>query len=222
MTTTQTSYIAYYRVSTDKQGQSGLGLDAQRHAVAAFIRGSPVLAEYTEIESGKRRDRPQLLAALAHAKKSKAVLVIAKLDRLARSVHFISGLLESGAQFICADMPEADRVFLQMMAVFAEYEAKKISERTKAALAQAKRNGKRLGCPVPHRGAAIGARAVIAQANAYAARVAPVVRDIRERGGAHTLRDIGAALTARGVRTPTGGEAWSPSQVRNLLKRADM
>lgn len=213
-------YIAYYRVSTDKQGISGLGLDAQRHAVQAYTKGGEILAEYEEIESGKRRDRPQLLAALAHAKKAKAILVIAKLDRLARSVHFISGLLESGVQFICADMPEADRVFLQMMAVFAEFEAKKISERTKAALAQAKRNGKRLGSPCPSKGGELGAQAMTEQANAYAARVLPVVRDIQIVGGAQTLRDIGAALSARGIQTPRGGTAWNPSQVRNLLARA--
>ena len=142
-----TKYVAYYRVSTDRQGQSGLGLDAQRAAVAKHIAAAELVAEFTEVESGRKNDREQLAAALATAKKAKATLVIAKLDRLARNVHFISGLLESGVPFVCADMPEADRTFLQMMAVFAEWEARKISERTKSALAQVKAQGRTLGCP---------------------------------------------------------------------------
>ncbi len=129
-------YVTYYRVSTQRQGQSGLGLEAQRSAVQAYLAGKEIIAEFTEVESGRKTDRPQLAAALALAKKQKATLVIAKLDRLARNVHFISGLLESNVQFVAADMPEADRTFLQMAAVFAEWEAKKISERTKSAQAQ--------------------------------------------------------------------------------------
>ncbi len=125
-------YVTYYRVSTQRQGQSGLGLEAQRAAVQTFLAGKEIIAEFTEVESGRKSDRVQLAAALALAKKQKATLVIAKLDRLARNVHFISGLLESGVQFVAADMPEADRTFLQMAAVFAEWEAKKISERTKS------------------------------------------------------------------------------------------
>ena len=137
-------FVAYYRVSTDRQGQSGLGLEAQREAVARHIGQSDLVAEFTEVESGRKNDRIQLAHALSLAKRTKAVLVIAKLDRLARNVHFISGLLESGVPFVCADMPEADRTFLQMMAVFAEYEAKRISERTTQALAALKRQGKTL------------------------------------------------------------------------------
>jgi DNA invertase Pin-like site-specific DNA recombinase len=214
-----TKFVSYYRVSTDRQGQSGLGLDAQRAAVAKHIGDAELVAEFTEVESGRKNDRAQLAQALATAKRSKAVLVIAKLDRLARNVHFISGLLESGVAFVCADMPEADRTFLQMMAVFAEYEAKKISERTKAALAQVKAQGRSLGSPTPEIGAAIGTVAIKAKADAYAERVGPVVRDIIAKTGATTMRDIAEVLTARAIETPRGSTQWHASQVSNLLKR---
>ncbi len=199
-----TKFVAYYRVSTDRQGQSGLGLEAQRVAVAKHISGSELVAEFTEIESGRKNDRQQLALALATAKRSKATLVIAKLDRLARNVHFISGLLESGVPFVCADMPEADRTFLQMMAVFAEWEARKISERTKAALAQVKAQGRALGSPMPEIGSAIGVKRLQDKADAYAQRVGPLVRDIIAKSGAKTLRDIAQVLTARAVETPRG------------------
>ncbi len=212
-------FVAYYRVSTDRQGQSGLGLDAQRAAVAKHIGTAELVAEFTEVESGRKNDREQLAAALATAKRTKSMLVIAKLDRLARNVHFISGLLESNVPFVCADMPEADRTFLQMMAVFAEWEARKISERTKAALAQVKAQGRTLGCPTPEIGSAAGIVRIQAKADAYAQRVGPVVRDIMNRCGANTLRDIAAELTMRGIETPRGNTDWRASQVSNLLKR---
>ncbi len=214
-----TKFVAYYRVSTDRQGQSGLGMEAQRVAVAKHISGSELVAEFTEVESGRKNDRQQLALALATAKRSKATLVIAKLDRLARNVHFISGLLESGVPFVCADMPEADRTFLQMMAVFAEWEARKISERTKAALAQVKAQGRALGSPMPEIGSAIGVKRLQDKADAYAQRVGPLVRDIIAKSGAKTLRDIAQVLTARAVETPRGNTDWHASQVSNLLKR---
>jgi DNA invertase Pin-like site-specific DNA recombinase len=212
-------YVAYYRVSTDRQGQSGLGLDAQRAAVAKHIGAAELVAEFTEVESGRKNDRQQLAAALSAAKKAKSTLVIAKLDRLARNVHFISGLLESGVQFVCADMPEADRTFLQMMAVFAEWEARKISERTKSALAQLKLQGKVLGSPAPQIGSVAGTKVVIAKADNYASRVGPIVREIITKSGATTMRDIAAALEARGIQTPRGNTNWGPTQVSNLLSR---
>lgn len=211
-------FVAYYRVSTDRQGQSGLGLDAQRDAVAKHIAGAELVAEFTEVESGRKNDRVQLAQALATAKRTKAVLVIAKLDRLARNVHFVSGLLESNVPFVCADMPEADRTFLQMMSVFAEWEARKISERTKAALQAAKAQGRQLGSPSPEIGAAAGTATIKAKAQAYAQRVGPVVRDIMERSGATSLRDIAQVLTARAIETPRGGTNWHASQVSNLLR----
>ena len=141
--------VSYVRVSTTKQGQSGLGLDAQQAAVSQHIAltRAELVGEYVEVESGRKTDkaRPQLAAALAQCKKDKAVLVVAKLDRLARNVHFISGLMESKVKFLALDMPEANELSLHIMAAFAEHEAKRISERTKAALAVAKSRGVVLG-----------------------------------------------------------------------------
>lgn len=213
-----TRFVAYYRVSTDRQGQSGLGLDAQRTAVAQHIGTAELVAEFTEVESGRKNDREQLAQALAAAKKAKAMLVIAKLDRLARNVHFISGLLESGVPFVCADMPEADRTFLQMSAVFAEWEARKISERTKAALQAAKARGVRLGSPTPAKGSEAGIERIQARADAYAARIQPIIASI-QASGAVTLRDIAAALAQRGVETARGNTEWRPAQVARLIQR---
>lgn len=212
------NYVAYYRVSTDRQGQSGLGLEAQRAAVETFAKGE-IVAEFTEVESGRKSDRAQLAAALAAAKKAKATLVIAKLDRLARNVHFVSGLLESGVPFVCADSPEADRTWLQMSAVFAEWEARKISERTKVALAAAKARGVRLGSPTPATGSKAGNEAIQARAQAFAQRVLPIINSIKSQGMT-SLREIAAELSARGVQTARGGSQWHASQVGNLLARA--
>ena len=153
--------VAYYRVSTEKQGRSGLGLDAQRSAVARHIaqRGGCLASEFVEVESGRKKDRPQLAAALAAARAHRAVLVIAKLDRLARNVHFVSGLMESGVEFVAADMPTVNRLTVHILAAVAEEEARMISARTKAALAAAKARGVRLGNPnLARRLAGAGAR----------------------------------------------------------------
>jgi DNA invertase Pin-like site-specific DNA recombinase len=140
-------FVAYYRVSTDKQGKSGLGLDAQRKAVNDYLDGGDweLVAEFTEIESGKRSDRPELAKALAACKRRKATLVIARLDRLARNVHFISGLMETKVKFVACDMPEATPFMLHIYAAVAEQEARAISARTKVALQAAKQRGVRLG-----------------------------------------------------------------------------
>jgi DNA invertase Pin-like site-specific DNA recombinase len=214
-----TKFVAYFRVSTDRQGQSGLGLDAQRAAVAQYIGQAELVAEFTEVESGRKNDREQLAAALATAKRAKATLVIAKLDRLARNVHFVSGLLESGVPFVCADMPEADRTWLQMSAVFAEWEARKISERTKAALQAAKARGVRLGCPDPSKGSAAGNERIQARADAFAARVQPIIEKIKAQGF-NTMREIAMELTSRGIETARGGSTWHASQVSNVMARA--
>jgi DNA invertase Pin-like site-specific DNA recombinase len=141
------NFVAYYRVSTDKQGASGLGLEAQQAAVQSYLNGGRwrLVAEFTEVESGKRNNRPRLAEALAVCRRRKATLVIAKLDRLARNVHFISGLLETGVNFVATDCPNDDRFMLHIRAAIAEDEARKISNRTKAALAAAKARGVELG-----------------------------------------------------------------------------
>ena len=212
-------FVAYYRVSTQRQGQSGLGLIAQRKAVETYIGSNVLSAEFTEVESGRKNDRPQLAQALKLCKKSGATLVIAKLDRLARNVHFISGLLESGVKFVAVDMPEADRTFLQMAAVFAEWEARKISERTKVALKAAKERGTKLGSPTPSNGSKVGVEALKTKANHYANMIQPIIKDIISKTGASALQDIADALQARGIKTPRGNDVWYPSQVSNLIKR---
>jgi DNA invertase Pin-like site-specific DNA recombinase len=174
-------FVAYYRVSTDRQGTSGLGLDAQRTAVLAHAANGQLIAEYTEVESGKKHtNRPQLLAALAECRRSGATLVIAKLDRLGRNVAFISALMEGGIDFVACDNPYANRLMLHMLAAFAEHEREQISQRTKAALAAAKARGVRLGNPRAKEALEI-ARAVH-----YSRRPAPevlaVMQAFRSRG----------------------------------------
>lgn len=213
-------FIAYYRVSTARQGTSGLGLEAQRHAVRSFVNShDELLDEFVEIESGKQNNRPHLNAALVACKRRGATLVIAKLDRLARNVHFVSGLLESGVSFVCCDMPEADRTFLQMAAVFAEWEGRKISERTKAALAAARDRGVKLGNPNGNPSGLANARRQQSEiANDRASTIMPIIEEIR-RAGLTSYRQIAIALNARGIETARG-KRWHASSVRNVLARA--
>ena len=210
-------YVAYYRVSTDRQGRSGLGLDAQRAAVAGYLagRGEP-LAEFTEIESGRKNDRPQLAAALALCRQRRARLIIAKLDRLARNVHFISGLMESGVEFTACDMPEANRLTLHILAAVAEHEREAISKRTTEALAMAKARGTRLGNPRPAE-AARQARAVAsARLDTYRAQVRPIIADLHGQGIG--LRAIARELNRRGIATVRGRQ-WEAATVKGILER---
>jgi DNA invertase Pin-like site-specific DNA recombinase len=219
-------FVTYLRVSTDRQGKSGLGLEAQRKAVADYVAGKgEILAEFVEIESGKKNDRPQLARALAEAKRAGAVILIAKLDRLARNVAFIANLLEAGVEIAAADMPQANRFLLHVMAAVAEHEAQAISDRTRAALAAAKARGVALGWSIPSRqeeqrkAARKGAEANARAADQHAANVLPVVHQIAE-GGA-SLRQLAEELNARGIKTARGG-LWHAATVRNLLSRENL
>jgi DNA invertase Pin-like site-specific DNA recombinase len=218
-------FVSYLRVSTEKQGHTGLGIEAQRQAVDDYLNGGSwqLLQEYVEVESGKRSDRPQLLAALAHAKATGATVVIAKLDRLARNVAFISNLMESGVEFVAADMPMANRLTVHVLAAVAEHEREMISQRTKSALAAAKARGAKLGNPngaraLRGRGNAAAVAAGKASADAHAARVLPVIEDICA-GGVTSLYGVAAELNVRGILTAHGGR-WYATTVRNLLARA--
>ena len=216
-------HVTYLRVSTDRQGKSGLGLDAQRKAVMDHVAGKgEIAAEYVEIESGKKNDRPQLARALAEAKRIGAVLLIAKLDRLARNVAFIANLLEAGVEIAAADMPEANRFLLHVMAAVAEHEAQAISDRTRAALAAAKARGVALGWSMPGRAgeqrhaARKGAERNARKADQHAANVLPVIRQIAARGA--SLRQIADELNARGIKTARGG-LWYAATVRSVRVR---
>jgi DNA invertase Pin-like site-specific DNA recombinase len=234
--------VTYFRVSTDKQGVSGLGLEAQREAVARHVaayRGT-VVAEFTEVETGtNKRHRPQLVAALGACRLRRATLVIAKLDRLARNVHFVSGLMESGVDFVACDNPHANKMLVQMMGVFAEYEATAVSERTTAALAVVKasieatgqwtsrRSGKsitKLGNPNLRKGdrfgdARVARKARTAKADEHASDVMLYIREARA-AGCDTLGKIARALTARGIETPARGLIWNRTQVSRIIKRS--
>lgn len=221
------SYVAYYRVSTDRQGKSGLGLDAQRKAVADHLNGAgyDLVAEFTEVESGKRDDRPELAKALARCRKTKATLVIAKLDRLARNVHFISGLMDAGVEFVAVDLPGANRLTLHIMAAMAEHEREMISRRTREGLQAAKRRGRKLGWAIPdrkseqRRASRLGVTANTTTADQHAANTIPIIDTIRA-AGVTSLAGIAEALNARGIATARGGR-WHASTVRNVLARAD-
>lgn len=212
-------FVAYYRVSTERQGQSRLGLDAQREDVAHYLTSQSAapeqpIAEYTEIESGKSHsNRPQLLAAIAHCRKEKAVLVIAKLDRLGRNVAFISALMESDVEFVCCDNPHANRLMIHLLAAFAEHEREAISQRTKAALQAAKARGTRLGNPRWRESieAARNAKGLVPPV--------PAVMDMLQalRAERLSLRAIADRLNALGLRTLKGSK-WYASTVRGALK----
>ena len=212
-------FVGYFRVSTARQGQSGLGLEAQRKAVLDHINGngSELVAEFVEVESGKIKDRPELTKALAACRKHKATLIIAKLDRLARNLHFVSGLLEAGIDFVCCDNPHANKLTIQLLAVMAEHERDMISQRTKDALAAAKARGVVLGGPKVLEAGELGRAALQAAADQRAGNVKPIIAEIKA-AGITSLRGIAAALTARGITTPRGG-AWHPQTVKDMLAR---
>lgn len=215
--TSHSHAIAYLRVSTDRQGRSGLGLEAQREAVARYSReaGLELVGEFVEIETAKGANalakRPQLLAALTEAKKRKAKLVLAKLDRLARNVHFISGLMETGVDFAVADMPHADRFQLHLFAALAEKEAEVISHRTKAALAAAKARGTALG-----KNGKVLAKRNKAEAEKRLEPIAGRLKGMRDEG--KSIRQIVAELNNEGMPSPGGGK-WHSTTLHRALAR---
>jgi DNA invertase Pin-like site-specific DNA recombinase len=225
--------IAYHRVSTKQQGASGLGLDAQREAVKQYVEsvGARIDAAYTEVESGKIADRPELAKAIAHARRSKAKLVIAKLDRLARNVAFVSALMESGVDFLACDNPHANRLTIHILAAVAEDEARRISERTKAALQAAKARGQLLGSSRPGHwsGRELARLTALAKGRKTSgivrrqqsldavADLLPEMQQRRESG--ESFAAIASALNAAGQRTARGSE-WQGVQVKRALDRA--
>lgn len=212
-------FVTYFRVSTQRQGVSGLGMDAQRESVRQFLNGGSwdVVGEFVEVESGRKTDeqRPQLAAALAECKKHGAKLLVAKLDRLARSVHFVSGLMKAGVKFVAVDLPEANDLTIHLMAAFAEHEAKRISERTRDALAAAKARGVVLGTAgTANLKPNIAERQ--AAANAYADKLAPTIAAYSASG--MTQRDMVKALNDSGARSAHGG-LWSLVQLQRIIAR---
>jgi DNA invertase Pin-like site-specific DNA recombinase len=231
-------FVAYYRVSTAKQGASGLGLEAQQQAVRDYLNGGAwkLIKDYTEVESGKHSDRPVLAQAMERCRLTGATLLIAKLDRLSRNVHFLSGLMEQGVEFVACDLPKANNLTVHIMAAVAEQEAKAISARTKAAMGSIKarleageeyksrRSGKvikRLGNPnglsVSKR--ELGSAAVNAKARAFAAGVAPTIRQIQADGDGLSLAAIAARLNAMDIQS-AAGKPWTAMGVKRVLDRA--
>jgi DNA invertase Pin-like site-specific DNA recombinase len=212
-------FVAYFRVSTDKQAKSGLGLDAQRQAVLQFLDGGSwsLIDEFTETESAKRNERPELEQALAACKRNKAKLVIAKLDRLSRNLAFIATLTDSGVEFVAVDNPHANKLTIHILAAVAQHEREMIAQRTKDALQAAKARGVVLGNPkldaVRYRAVA----SVRADADRFAKNVAPIIREIQSSGVA-SHRGIARSLNARGVATARGG-TWTAVQVGAILHR---
>lgn len=220
-----TTYVAYLRVSTDKQGRSGLGLEAQQAAIDAFLRPGDHLIQppFVEVESGKKDDRPQLEAAITLCRKTGATLLIAKLDRLARKLSFIANLLDSGVEFTAVDMPNANRLTVHIMAAMAEHEREMISTRTKAALQAAKARGVKLGGDRGYRPAQApdSSLATVARqekATKAAHGVMPVVRELQAQG-VTSLNALAAKLNEMGVKTPRGGN-WTATAVKRAVERA--
>jgi DNA invertase Pin-like site-specific DNA recombinase len=223
----QQQFITYTRVSTQRQGQSGLGLDAQRYAVAQYLGANRrhVIGEFVEVESGRKTNRPELLKALAACRFHGATLVVAKVDRLARNAAFLLALRDSGIDFVCADMPQANRLTIGILAVVAEAEADALATRAREAAAARIRRGDKIG-NVANFGAEGRRKAVLASVAsrravvcARASTLAPIIRELRA-GGARSTRAIAAGLDARGIAAPQGGKWWSAT-VHSLLRRMD-
>lgn len=222
---TTSKAVAYYRVSTARQGSSGLGLDAQRQAVSEYLSGGrwQLVSEHVEVESGKRNDRPELAKALAACRLHRATLLVAKLDRLSRNAAFLLTLRDAGVDFCAVDLPDANRMTIGILAVIAEAEREMISARTKAALQAAKRRGVKLGNPAHLdraarlKGTSASGEVQAAAADQRATDLAPIIGELRS-AGAVSLRDLARGLTVRRIPTAREG-AWTGTQVRRLLNR---
>jgi DNA invertase Pin-like site-specific DNA recombinase len=219
--------VTYVRVSTSRQGRSGLGIEAQRAALTQFAetQGFSIAGEHVEVETGKGSDaldrRPHLAEAIVHARRLKCPVAVAKLDRLSRDVHFISGLMTHRVAFIVAELgPEVDPFMIHIYAALAEKERALISQRTKAALQAAKARGAHLGNPNIKEAQAAAAASIKAGAYQFAANVLPIIREA-QLAGVSSLRSIAEVLNARGVRTARGGK-WAATQVRDILRRTDV
>ena len=213
------SFVAYYRVSTQGQGHSGLGLDAQKAAVRAYVQqvGGTLIGEFTEVESGAVDERSELNAALKLCRAQKALLVIAKLDRLARSVQFIAQLLNSGVEFVAADMPHANKLTIHIIAAVAEYEREVIAQRTKVALAAAKSRGVQLGNPRAALAGIKGREVVCDRADDFARNMMPIFTGLRDKGMC-SYSELARALSELGIPTQRGGQ-WTAAGVSNIVKR---
>jgi DNA invertase Pin-like site-specific DNA recombinase len=216
-------YVAYYRVSTQKQGKSGLGLDAQRKMVTDFVtnHGGEIVAEFTEIESGRREDRPELMKAMKHATLVGGRLLVGKLDRLSRDLHFITSLQKSRIDFVVADLPGCDSFTINIYGSLAQREREMIASRTKAGLAAAKARGIKLGTnnlnrEVVKEASAKGVRIRQQNADSFASRVRPTIEALLSRG--MSLRGVAAELEKLGVQTARGG-VWTATAVKNALGR---
>ena len=207
-------YVAYYRVSTDKQGKSGLGLEAQKTTILNYVGTDIILGEYTEIESGKKdKNRPILKEALIACKRYKAKLIVAKLDRLGRNVHFISGLIETGVDFVAVDYPTADALQLHVVAAFGQYESKQTSQRTKDALAAAKARGVVLGKAGKQRAIENKQRA-----DDFAKSMEPILNEMMGNG-IETYRGMCHELNLRKVPTYKGYGLWYPASLLRMMRR---
>ena len=221
-------FISYVRVSTERQGRSGLGLEAQRQAIESFLDGGhwDVIQEFVEVESGKNNQRPKLAEALAACKRTGATLLIAKLDRLSRNVAFIANLIESGVKFVAVDMPQATEFTVHILAAVAQHERKMISRRTKEALLAAKARGVRLGSPknlteeAQEKGRVLGVQALKREADEFSRRLYANIRSFQQQG--LSLRAIAQRLNAEGTLTARGKlGAWTPQAVKNVIARVD-
>ena len=216
-------YVAYYRVSTTRQGQSGLGLEAQQEIVKRFLNGGDwkMTAEFIEVESGTKNNRPELDRAIEKCKQTGATLIVAKLDRLSRNAGFLITMRDSRCDFVVADMPDANEMTIGMMALVAEYERKQTAERTRRALAALKARGEKLGAPEEalRRAGVIGNERKKAIAYAKAQETMEVIEQLK-RVGLTSLRQLCQGLQDRGVKTPSGKPEWHPQQVRNIIKTA--